>query len=220
MIVFSEDSIVQTTLAEITGQGYVCQNHGTVIELYKDKTDNKLYWHNDKQCFFTNTIPTMSRQKKVERITEDAGSTPVLTNKPYMNETFKVIVAGSRYYTDYRFVKSKLDFILQNKKNIEIVSGACNTGMVTYVRPDGTSVCGADGLGERYAAEKGHAVKYFPADWSNLGKKAGMVRNKEMAVYAAPGGGCIVFRLNMSPGSTGMANLASTYKLKTKIYDF
>lgn len=137
-----------------------------------------------------------------------------------ITNSFKVIVAGSRYYTDYSFVKRKLDIILSNKKNIEIVSGACSTGKVTYLRPDGTSVCGADGLGERYAAGKGYAVAYFPANWSDLGKRAGHVRNEEMAVYAAPDGGAVIFRLNMSPGSTSMANYADQYKLKLKVYDF
>jgi hypothetical protein len=195
MIGFSEENIIKTTLAEITRQGFKPSGWGTVIECYI-RGNNKIYWHGDKKVFFKN-------------------STNAEPARP-----FKVIVAGSRYYTDYNFVKSKLDIILSNKKNIEIVSGACNTGKVTHVRPDGTSVCGADGLGERYAAEKGHAVAYFPANWEALGKKAGHVRNEEMAVYTAPDGGCVVFRQNMSPGSTSMAKYADQHTLKLKVYDF
>ena len=190
MIVFAESHIIKTTLNELTRQGYKCQNFGTVIELYKFGRES-IYWHGDKKCFFYNAL-----------------------GKP-----FKVIVAGSRNYIDYEFVKSKLDVILSNKRNIEIVSGACSTGIVTFIRLDGTKVYGADGLGEKYAAERGHLVRYFPANWDGLGRKAGHVRNKEMAIYAAPDGGCIVFRKNMSPGSTGMAGYAEQYGLKTKLYD-
>lgn len=195
MIGFSESNIVKITLAELTRQGFKCANWGSVIECYR-KDNDKIYWHDQKKVFFKNSI-----NAEPER-------------------PFKVIVAGSRYYTDYSFVKRKLDVILSNKKNIEIVSGVCNTGKVTYLRPDGTSVCGADGLGERYAAEKGHTVAYFPANWSDLGKRAGHVRNEEMAVYAAPDGGAIIFRLNMSPGSTSMEKYANQHGLKVKLYDF
>lgn len=136
-----------------------------------------------------------------------------------MNKPFKVIIAGSRDFTDYRFLKSKLDVILLNKKNIEIVSGACNTGKLTYNRPDGTAVCGADGLGERYAAEKGYIVKHFPAQWTTFGKPAGYIRNKEMAQYCGKEGGCIIFRINNSRGSTNMAENAEEFHLKLKVFD-
>jgi hypothetical protein len=192
MIGFSEDNII--TLAEVIRGGYKSCNQGTVIERYNNGKDN-VYWHQEKKVFFRN----------------------LGTKAP--EPPFKVIVAGSRDYEDYNFVKSKLDVILSNKKNIEIISGVCITGKVTYTRPDGTEVCGADGLGEKYAAEKGHAVAYFPADWDRLGRKAGHVRNEKMAVYAAPDGGCVIFRINMSPGSTSMAKYATKHELKLKVYD-
>ena len=78
---------------------------------------------------------------------------------------FRVIVAGSRDFDDYKLLKSKLDFYLKNKKDIVIMSGTAR---------------GADKLGEQYAKEKGYQLLKFPADWNTYGKRAGYIRNKEM----------------------------------------
>lgn len=80
----------------------------------------------------------------------------------------KVIIAGGRHFSDYELLKSSCDHFLQNISNIEIVSGKAK---------------GADTLGERYAKEKGYNIHEFPADWS-LGKKAGVIRNKQMGDFA------------------------------------
>ena len=81
-----------------------------------------------------------------------------------------VIVAGSRTFDDYRLLRYKLDQILANKlPDVVIVSGGAR---------------GADTLGERYAQERGLPVKQFPADWDTYGKRAGYLRNEEMAGYA------------------------------------
>ena len=82
----------------------------------------------------------------------------------------KVIVAGGRDFNDYELLKSKLDYILQNKlPDVEIVSGAAR---------------GADSLGERYAKENNLGLHRKPADWDTYGKSAGYRRNAEMADYA------------------------------------
>ena len=43
---------------------------------------------------------------------------------------------------------------------------------------------GIDTDGEHWAIGSGIPVKRFPADWDDLGKRAGFVRNAEMADYA------------------------------------
>jgi hypothetical protein len=99
----------------------------------------------------------------------------------------KVIVAGSRNFHNFEFVQNHLDDILFPAQNhdIEIVTGRCSSGIVTFTTKDRhrVRVCGVDGLAERYAFENGIAFKPFPADW-DLGKKAGPIRNQEMAEYA------------------------------------
>lgn len=48
---------------------------------------------------------------------------------------------------------------------------------------------GADLAGLRYAAQTGIPVKKFPADWDRYGRRAGILRNAEMAEYADVGVG-------------------------------
>ena len=80
----------------------------------------------------------------------------------------KVIVAGSRTITDYRAVEVIIDrsrFMIT-----EFVSGAAPRGV--------------DALGERYAVAHGFIPRLFPADWDNLGKGAGFIRNQQMEEYS------------------------------------
>ena len=82
----------------------------------------------------------------------------------------RVIIAGSRSFDDYEFMKEKLDeFFSKERDEIEIVSGHAD---------------GVDRLGERYAAERGIPCKVFPAEWKKHGKKAGPLRNSQMLEYA------------------------------------
>jgi hypothetical protein len=111
----------------------------------------------------------------------------------------KLIVAGSRDFTNYDLLKRTLDKLLVNQKDIEIVCGMAR---------------GADLLGKRYAEEKGYRVKEFPADWDGLVKKAGWIRNKAMAEYSDS---CVVFIKNESPGSKMMIELAKEYKLNLRV---
>jgi len=114
---------------------------------------------------------------------------------------FKLIVAGSRDFNDYKFLSEKLDHLLKNiTDSIEIVCGKAK---------------GADTLGEEYAKEKGYAIKYFPADWDKHGRSAGPIRNGEMGRYA---NACVVFWKNNSRGSENMIDVARIYKLKLRVY--
>ena len=131
----------------------------------------------------------------------------------------KVIIAGGRDCNDYVLVKKTLDAVFKNiTEPITIVSGVCSTGVRTFVRPDGTNVCGADGLGERYAADRGYTVESYPADWSKLGKAAGFIRNQQMANACEPGkDGCICFWDGMSRGTEDMARKATIRGLKIRL---
>lgn len=108
-------------------------------------------------------------------------------------------MAGTRTFDDYELLKSKLDFFLKNKTNVEIVSGTAR---------------GADQLGERYAVERGFAVKKFPADWDRYGKSAGYKRNAQMAEYADA---AVIFWDGISRGSMHMINLAKEKGLPVRV---
>ena len=112
----------------------------------------------------------------------------------------KVIIAGSRSFDDYNFLRAKCDKALSSQTEVEIISGTAN---------------GADRLGEKYADEKGYAIKRFPADWDKYGKKSGYIRNEEMAKYSDA---LICFWDGTSMGSKSMIDLANKYKLKVKVY--
>jgi len=108
----------------------------------------------------------------------------------------KVIIAGSRTFNDYKLLYDSCEKALSNSNNIEIVSGTAN---------------GADKLGERYANEKGYKVTQFPADWTNHGKRAGYLRNNQMAVYADA---LIAFWDYKSKGTGHMIDLAKANNIK------
>lgn len=113
----------------------------------------------------------------------------------------KVIIAGSRNFTDYNFLAEECNKILA--KSVvgiwEVVSGTAN---------------GADKLGEKFANENGFAIKRFPADWNKHGKSAGYIRNEEMAKYADA---LIAFWDGKSKGTKHMIDLARKHDLKVKI---
>ena len=79
----------------------------------------------------------------------------------------KVIIAGCRTLIDYTFVKNEID-----KLNLDITEVVCGEAR------------GADTLGKQYAIEHNIPVKSFPADWSRLGRAAGIIRNHQMGDYA------------------------------------
>ena len=114
----------------------------------------------------------------------------------------KVIIAGSRNFEDYDTLKKVCDFMLSRQDEVEIVSGAAK---------------GADTLGEIYANEKGYPIKQFPANWKQQGKRAGYLRNEEMADYADA---LIAFWDGESKGTEHMINLAKKRGLKVKVHKF
>lgn len=125
-------------------------------------------------------------------------------------DKIRVIIAGSRSFDDYdKLCKEVDEFISMQKffaglgayksKEVEIVSGGAR---------------GADKLGERYAKEHNLSLKVFPADWDKYGKRAGYIRNEEMAKYA----NCLIaFWDGQSKGTAHMIDLAPKYDLMTAI---
>lgn len=111
---------------------------------------------------------------------------------------FKVIIAGGRTFNNYQLLKAACDRCLITKRiyyTIIIVSGK-------QVSADAFgNKWGADYLGEQYAEENGFEVYPMPALWKRFGKRAGMLRNFEMACYADA---LIAFWDGESPGTKNM----------------
>lgn len=115
---------------------------------------------------------------------------------------FRVIIAGGREFSDYQLLSSRMDSLLANKVNEGPVAIVCGKAR------------GADTLGERYAKERGYQVLYFPADWDRLGKRAGYVRNEEMAKNADA---LVAFWDGQSKGTKHMIETAREYRLAVRV---
>lgn len=129
---------------------------------------------------------------------------------------FKVIIAGGRDFNDYNFLKQVCSKILSKKSNIEIVSGTAP---------------GADSLGEKLAIEMNLGLKSFPAPWQDIQgkpksaigtradgskywKRAGIVRNQQMADYADA---LIAFHDGVSRGTSHMISAATKKGMPVRV---
>ena len=116
----------------------------------------------------------------------------------------KIIIAGSREFSDYNLLEREVKkFIVEeNIVNPIIISGIAK---------------GADKLGEDFAKKFKLNVELYPADWDSYGKRAGFLRNEQMAKCASH---CIVFWDGDSKGTGHMIDLANKYNLKLKVINF
>lgn len=105
----------------------------------------------------------------------------------------KVIVAGSRTFTNYAILSELLDKYLP--VNACIISGTAR---------------GADKLGEKYAEENNITLTKFPANWNKYGKSAGYIRNREMADNAHT---AIIFWDGESKGALNMIEVSKSKNL-------
>ena len=119
----------------------------------------------------------------------------------------KVIIAGGRDFDNYDLLANTIsDFEKEHGKITEVVSGTAR---------------GADILGESYANINNIAIKKFYPDWDNLGKRAGYVRNTEMAAYAKRNDGFLIaFWDGKSKGTKHMIDYAKKIKLNTIVIHY
>jgi hypothetical protein len=96
----------------------------------------------------------------------------------------KLIIAGGRKYVPRATDEAVITAVVQAHHVDEIVSGGSG---------------GADAMGENYGKAMGIRVSVYPAKWGTHGKKAGPIRNREMARYADV---CLLF-----PGGAGTADM-------------
>lgn len=115
----------------------------------------------------------------------------------------RVIIAGSRDGFTEDSVHAFLTLIA-----VPFFDDFVNSRGITEV------VCGmargVDLFGKSWAENHDIPVKKFPADWDNLGKAAGPIRNQQMAEYADA---LVAFRINNSRGTSDMIERAETMGL-------
>lgn len=114
-----------------------------------------------------------------------------------------VIVAGSRSFTDQARLDEALDKILSRMNAPVIISGGAK---------------GADSMGETYAMarwpDRVAPFLRYPAEWDRYDKRAGMIRNQQMAREATH---LVAFWDGESPGTNSMIDMATADGLKVRI---
>lgn len=104
----------------------------------------------------------------------------------------RVLVCGSRDWADRDALDAALDRAAGVVRVTEVIHGSAR---------------GADTMAGEWAARRRIPVTAFPADWQNLGKRAGVVRNRTMLDLGRPGL-VIAFPLGASPGTRHMVTIA------------
>ena len=125
--------------------------------------------------------------------------------KKEKKENFKVVIAGSRGFSNYKLLKETCDKYLREKKkthNIVIISGHAR---------------GADSFGEKYASDEDLDLEIYPADWKKYGKSAGFMRNEQMADIADA---VIAFWNGESHGTKHMIDIAEEKGLNVKVVNY
>lgn len=84
------------------------------------------------------------------------------------DQFMKLIIAGSRSIANPNIIEEAIHNSGWRNEIIEVVSGCAN---------------GVDKLGEMWAEKNNILIKRFPANWQKYGRKAGSLRNKQMAEY-------------------------------------
>lgn len=98
----------------------------------------------------------------------------------------KCVIAGTRSVHDYNLLVQTVQ-----RSGYDITEVVC--GMAT----------GIDTLGEQWARSKDIPIKAMPADWNRYGKKAGPMRNRQMAEYCDC---AVIIWDGESPGTRNMIN--------------
>lgn len=123
-------------------------------------------------------------------------------------KSIRIIVAGSRTCSDYKLISKVLsEYVktcIDNGIHPEFVSGGCR---------------GVDTIAEMFCKQNNYPKKVFKADWERYGKRAGYLRNKQMADYAAETGGILIaFWDGESRGTKMMIKLAKMSGLCVKVF--
>ena len=120
-------------------------------------------------------------------------------------DNFKVIIAGSRGFSNYKLLHEQCNKFLREKRkthNIIIISGGAR---------------GADKLGEKYSQDEGFELEVFKANWDKYGKSAGFRRNEQMGEVADA---LIAFWDGKSHGTKHMIDIMNNKNLEVRVINY
>lgn len=113
----------------------------------------------------------------------------------------RVIVCGSRGWTDYNAVYDRLrDLAAENEGDVTVVHGGA---------------LGADTYAARAARALSLDQREYVADWNRHGKAAGPIRNRQMATDGADL--VLAFWDGKSPGTLDMIRVAMKQRITVEI---
>lgn len=107
----------------------------------------------------------------------------------------RTIIAGSRDLTDVKLVESHINSCPWIAEISSVLDGGAT---------------GVDAIGKQWALNYSIPVVSFPADWTKYGKKAGSIRNAQMAMNAD----ALICIHRGTPGSRDMLKKAAQAKLR------
>lgn len=119
----------------------------------------------------------------------------------------KLVVAGTRpkfvglHEPEYRSFVRKVLTDIHNSTPITTILSGCATGPDTY--------------GEEWANDNDIHVEYYPANWEEFGKKAGFIRNADMALACDEG---VLFWNKDSKGTSNMLRCMYSRSKPVKIF--
>lgn len=117
------------------------------------------------------------------------------------NYKHRIIVAGSRGWDDRMvFHELMVEYTNRFDEPILFISGAAPSG--------------ADRLIIQWCKKFKYPCLEMPADWDNLGRPAGFIRNTEMAKVASH---LVAFYNGSSPGTKHMISQGVEYKLQIRL---
>lgn len=138
----------------------------------------------------------------------------------------RIIIAGGREFNDYELLKQSVNDIIFDLECRNTITGIDNTSRVNekhLIEFVSGTARGADQLGEKYVSESIWSVKRFPADWDLYGKRAGYIRNEQMAKYSMSDnsyGVLIAFWDGRSKGTKHMIDLANKHGLEVHVVNY
>lgn len=112
-------------------------------------------------------------------------------------------VVGSRTLKDYQLVSTEIKNLVGENRDIPNLH---------YIISGGAA--GADTLAELYAKENGVKMKILKPDWQKYGKKAGILRNKDIVENA---NFLLAFWDGKSPGTKHIIAYAKIKNLPVKV---
>lgn len=114
-----------------------------------------------------------------------------------------VIICGTRTFDDYEYFRKRVDRFTFWFDAVRVIIGSHGQRVERNFKDEWI---GADALGKRWAEWNWWPYLTFWADWKQIGKRAGPLRNTQMATEFAPDAWCVAFWDGKSPGTASMIN--------------